>query len=68
MKSAPEEGTRGNSVLLWGAQAGGAQFVHGVRLPQTSEAPIDTGAVELRAWCHVLVDRIPDRGLEDVDE
>ena len=68
MKSGPEEGTRGTSVLLWGAQAGGAQFVHGVQLTPTSGDPIDARPVALRVLCHLYVDQLPDRGLPDVCE
>lgn len=65
-----EEETGRPSVFIWGSHVGETQVMHGVqfRLPQTSEDAADFQPVLLRILCHVLVDQVSDRGLQDVCE
>lgn len=62
-----EQGTTGVVSLAWTQQHYGAQFRHEVVFQQqmTALTPAESLALLYRSACYVLIDRMPDRSLQE---
>lgn len=63
--------TESQVTLGWQQDVTGARFLHTVSIPAyqaTAKRPVWSEDLQIRLLCHVLINRIPDKGLPELCE